>query len=125
MLDFTKTLQPDQPLIHPTCILTPPTAKAGRSVKGNDVWIGHNAVIMGGVALEDGAVIGAGAVVTHNVAPYEIVGGVPAQHIGWRYDSDMIAALLRIRWWDWTREQLQKRILDLNDVSTLIRKYDS
>ena len=98
--------------------------RSRKVVTGNDVWIGHNAVIMGGVALGDGAVVGAGAVVTHNVAPYEIVGGVPAQHIGWRYNNDTIAALLRIRWWDWTREQLQKQLPDLNDVSTLIRKYD-
>lgn len=61
--------------------------------------------------------------VTHNVAPYEIVGGVPARHTGWRYDQNTIAALLRIRWWDWNREQLRKRLPDLNDVPGLIEKY--
>ena len=95
-----------------------------RVVTGNDVWIGHNAVIMGGVTLGDGAVVGAGAVVTHDAAPYEIIGGVPARHLGWRYDEDTIAALLRVRWWDWSREELRERLDDLKDVPSFIRKYD-
>lgn len=95
-----------------------------RVVTGNDVWIGHNAVVMGGVTLGDGAVVGAGAVVTHDAAPYEIVGGVPARHIGWRYDEDTIAALLRIRWWDWPHEVLKARLRDFDVVETFCRKYD-
>ena len=95
-----------------------------RVVTGNDVWLGHNAILMGGVTLGDGAVAAAGAVVTHDVAPYEIVGGVPARHIGWRYDGDTIAALLRIRWWDWSHEQLRERLKDFNDVPAFIRTYD-
>lgn len=91
---------------------------------GNDVWIGHNAVIMGGVTLGDGAVVGAGAVVTHDVAPYEIVGGVPARHIGWRYDEDTIAALMRIRWWDWSHETLKARLRDFDDVASFCARYD-
>ncbi len=96
-----------------------------RVTTGNDVWIGHNAVIMGGVALGDGAVVGAGAVVTHDVRPYEIVGGVPARHMGWRYDEDTVAALLRIRWWDWSHEELKERLKDFNDVPAFIKKYDT
>ena len=84
---------------------------------------GYNAVILGGVTLGDGAVVGAGAVVTHDAAPYEIVGGVPARHMGWRYDGDTIAALLRIRWWDWDHETLRARLKDLNDVPGFLRKY--
>ena len=95
-----------------------------RVVTGNDVWVGHNAVIMGGVTLGDGAVVAAGAVVTHSVAPYEIVGGVPARHIGWRYAPDVIAALERIRWWDWSHEQLKQRLRDFDDVPSFIKKYD-
>lgn len=94
-----------------------------RVTTGNDVWIGHNAVVMGGVAIGDGAVVAAGAVVTHDVAPYEIVGGVPARHMGWRYDEDTIAAMLRIRWWDWSHEKLKERLLDFNDVPTFVQKY--
>ena len=95
-----------------------------RVVTGNDVWIGHNAVIMGGVSLGDGAVVGAGAVVTHDVQPYEIVGGVPARRIGWRYAPELIAALERIRWWDWSHETLRARLRDLDDVKAFCRKYD-
>ncbi len=91
---------------------------------GNDVWLGHNAIVMGGVNIGDGAVIAAGAVVTHDVRPYEIVGGVPAQHIGWRYDEDTIAAILRIKWWDWTHTELAERVRDFDDVAEFIRKYD-
>ena len=91
---------------------------------GHDVWIGHNAVVMGGVTVGDGAVIGAGAVVTHDVAPYEIVGGVPARHIGWRYEEDIIAALRRIRWWDWSHGELKQRLRDFDDVAAFCRAYD-
>ena len=95
-----------------------------RLVTGNDVWIGHNAVVMGGITLGNGAVVAAGAVVTHDVAPYEIVGGVPARHMGWRYDADTIASLLRIRWWDWSHEELRERLSDFNDVPAFVKKYD-
>ena len=91
---------------------------------GHDVWIGHNAVIMGGVTIGNGAVIGAGAVVTHDVAPYEIVGGVPAQHIGWRYDEETIAAMERIAWWNWNHETLKERLKDFNDAQGFVCKYD-
>lgn len=207
MLDFTKTLTPDEPLIHPSCVVT--NCTFGEYVEfgdnciaadsyigsytylfghndiynctlgkfnsiatgvrinpvqhpmrdrviahhltyraahyglgeddasiidwrhkltvttGHDVWIGHNAIIMGGVTLGNGAVVAAGAVVTHNVAPYEIVAGVPAKHIGWRYDEKTISALERIRWWDWSHNELKKRLKDFNDVPAFIEKYDT
>ena len=95
-----------------------------RVVTGNDVWLGHNAVLMGGVTLGDGAVVGAGAVVTHDVAPYEIVGGVPARHIGWRYPPELIAAMERIRWWDWSLDMLRERPRDFVDAAAFCRKFD-
>ena len=98
--------------------------RRSRVKTGHDVWIGHNAVVMGGVTVGDGAVIGAGAVVTHDVAPYEIVGGVPARHIGWRYEEDIIAALRRIRWWDWSHEELSARLRDFDDVVSFCKTYD-
>lgn len=98
--------------------------RESRVVTGHDVWIGHNAVVMGGVSLGNGAVVGAGAVVTHDAAPYEIVGGVPARHIGWRYREEIIAALERIRWWDWDHGTLAARVRDFDDVEAFCALYD-
>lgn len=66
---------------------------------GNDVWIGANAIIMGGINIGDGAVIAAGAIVTRDVEPYNIVGGIPAKFIKKRFDDETIAQLLLIKWW--------------------------
>lgn len=70
-----------------------------RTVVGNDVWIGDNVVVMAGLTLADGAVIGAGAVVTRDVGPYEIVGGVPARLIRNRFDAETVARLTASQWW--------------------------
>lgn len=75
---------------------------------GNDVWIGCNAVVMGGVTVGDGAVIGAGAVVTKDVEPYSVVVGVPARHIRFRIDPALIPELLELRWWDLPVEAVKK-----------------
>ena len=68
---------------------------------GNDVWIGYEAVVMAGVHIGDGAIIGARAVVTKDVAPYAIVGGVPAKEIRKRFSPEVIKRLQAWRWWDW------------------------
>jgi acetyltransferase-like isoleucine patch superfamily enzyme len=73
---------------------------------GNDVWIGTNAVITMGVRVGDGAVIGAGAIVTRDVPPYAIVGGVPARIIRFRFPPETIARLLKLRWWQYPVESL-------------------
>lgn len=67
---------------------------------GHDVWIGTNVVINKGVRIGHGAVIAAGAVVTKDVAPYSIVGGCPARHIRYRFDSETVARLLESQWWN-------------------------
>jgi acetyltransferase-like isoleucine patch superfamily enzyme len=67
---------------------------------GNDVWIGAKTLIMDGVSIGHGAVIGAGSVVTKNVAPYTVVAGVPARELRKRFDEDMVAFLLEFAWWD-------------------------
>lgn len=77
---------------------------------GNDVWIGYEAVLLSGVTIGDGAIIGTRAVVTQDVPPYTIVGGVPAKPIRKRYDGATIDALLHLRWWDWPREKLARNI---------------
>lgn len=78
---------------------------------GNDVWIGEDVIIPGGITIGDGAVIASRAVVTKDVAPYSVVGGVPAKHIKYRFDEARIAELQRIRWWDkderWLRENFR------------------
>lgn len=78
---------------------------------GNDVWIGSKAVIMQGVKIGDGAVIGAGSIVTRNVAPYEIVCGVPARHLRFRFDEETIDFLEKLRWWD----------MDPDEIKTIVR----
>lgn len=78
----------------------------GDIVIGNDVWIGYEAVILAGVTVGDGAIIGARAVVTKDVPPYTIVGGVPAKPIRKRFPDDTIAALFALRWWDWPEERI-------------------
>lgn len=75
---------------------------------GNDVWIGTGAWIKSGVSIGDGAVIGAHAVITHDVAPYAVMVGVPAKMIRKRFNDDVILRLLKIKWWDWPEESLEK-----------------
>lgn len=83
---------------------------------GNDVWICSNALITGGVRVGDGAVILAGAVVTKDVAPYSIVGGVPAKEIGKRFDDDEIVFLLKEKWWERDLEDLKRNADQFRDI---------
>lgn len=82
----------------------------GDIVIGNDVWIGFEAVIMAGVHIGNGAIIGARAVVTKDVTPYTIVGGVPARAIRKRFDDATISRLESLRWWDWSKERIRREL---------------
>lgn len=82
----------------------------GDIVIGNDVWIGYEAVVLAGVTIGDGAVIGARAVVTKDVPPYAVVGGVPARLIRRRFPDDTISALLALKWWDWPADKIKPRL---------------
>lgn len=82
----------------------------GDIVIGNDVWIGYEAVILAGVTIGDGAIIGTRAVVTKDVPPYTIVGGVPAKPIKKRFSEETISALLEIQWWNWSKERIARNI---------------
>ena len=76
----------------------------------NDVWIGMNVTIMGGVKIGNGAIVGSHALVTRDVKPYEIVGGVPAKVIKKRFDEITISKLLKIKWWDLDESLIKKKI---------------
>lgn len=82
----------------------------GDIVIGNDVWIGFEAVVLSGVKIGDGAIIGARAVVTKDVPPYTIVGGVPAKTIRKRFDDDTIEKLLKLKWWNLPVETIKRNI---------------
>lgn len=82
----------------------------GDIIIGNDVWIGYEAVILAGVTIGDGAIIGTRAVVTKDVPPYTIAGGVPAKPIKRRFPEEIISALLEIQWWNWSEERIARNI---------------
>jgi acetyltransferase-like isoleucine patch superfamily enzyme len=82
--------------------------RRGPVTVGSDVWVGIRACILRGVSVGDGAVIGAGAVVTKDVEPYVIVGGVPARPIRRRFSPEVAKQLLEIRWWDWPMDKIRR-----------------
>lgn len=90
---------------------------------GNDVWIGQNAIIMSGVNIADGAIIAAGAVVTKDVPPYCIYGGIPAQHIKYRFEPVVLLELLNIKWWNWPAEKIKENahLLQSNNLNEFIK----
>lgn len=79
---------------------------------GNDVWIGNGVIILSSVKIGDGAIIGAGSVVTRDIPPYAVCVGVPSKIIRYRFNENQIATLLNLKWWDWPRE----RIIDNLDL---------
>ena len=85
----------------------------GNIIVDDDVWIGYGSIIMSGVHIGQGAVIAAGAVVTKDVPPYAIVGGVPAKVIKYRFNEKMIAELMKIDYGKLTNELIQKHVSDL------------
>jgi len=96
----------------------------GDVIIGNDVWIGRAVTIMSGVTIGDGAVIAANSLITKNVEPYSIVGGVPAKCLKFRHRPDVISDLLSIKWWDWDDELIDRDwTLMLTDVEKFIEIY--
>jgi len=90
----------------------------------NDVWIGANVIILGGITIGNGAVVGAGSIVTKDVPDYAVVAGNPAKIIRMRFDAESISSLLKIRWWDWSEEKIKENhsLLMSGDVKTFLRK---
>ena len=96
-----------------------------RSRIGSDVWLGQNVLITNGADIGNGVIAGAGTVITKDVPDYAIAVGVPARVIRYRYLPDQIAALNRIKWWNWTDDEIRERFDDLYlPISEFITKYD-
>lgn len=90
-------------------------------VIGNDVWIGSYVRILEGITIGDGAIIAAGSVVTKDVPPYAIVGGVPAKIIKYRFTDDEINHLLKIKWWNKPHEWIKQNAVYFNDILNFIK----
>jgi acetyltransferase-like isoleucine patch superfamily enzyme len=101
----------------------PTPTSQDRITIGSDVWIGRNAVLLGGVHVGHGAIIGAYAVVTKDVQPYAVVGGNPATAIRHRFDQTTITRLLALRWWDWSDAMIAERAAELGDVYALLATW--
>lgn len=105
-----------------------PDSSVGRGdvTIGNDVWIGHQAVVLSGVTLGDGVVVGAGSVVRQNAPPYAVVLGNPARVAGFRFPPEQIEALLRIAWWDWSEERIVQALplMMSQDIQSFIDAHD-
>lgn len=94
-------------------------------VVGNDVWIGHGAIILSGVSISDGAIIAAGSVVTKDVPPYAIVAGNPAREIKRRFSQNVIEELLNLKWWDKSKSEIEEiRPLFFSDLNKLDSIFD-
>ena len=90
---------------------------------GNDVWIGANVTIVNGVTIGDGAVIGANSIVTKDIPPYSIYGGVPAKCIRMRFiESNRF--LLKLKWWNMDEEWIRSNSLLFSDVNCLMENME-
>ena len=115
-------------LPHSTHFVDKPANKTdGKNIIGNDVWIGANVTILNGIHIADGAVIGAGSIVTKHVEPYSIVAGNPARHLRYRLEKHQIEKLLKLKWWDYTlTKELKMSMLSIaNFIEVFIREQRS
>ncbi len=91
--------------------------RARRTTLGPDCWVGHGAIIRPDVTVGAGAVVAAGAVVTHDVAPYMIVAGVPATPLRERFSRQVADRMLALAWWDWSHQRLRASLADFRALS--------
>lgn len=90
---------------------------------GHDVWIGHKAIVLPGVTVGNGAVVAAGAVVSRDVKPYSVVGGVPAKPLRSRFPEAIWRCLEEIAWWDWDHATIKERLDDFYDIRRFLDLY--
>lgn len=88
---------------------------------GNDVWIGANVLLLEGITIGDGAIVGAGSVVTKDVSPYSIVAGSPARVIRYRFTEEEIAFLIEYQWWNKDKEWIKTHADLFQDISSFIK----
>ena len=102
---------------HPTC--------KGDIKVGNDVWIGATSTIMSGITIGDGAIIGAGSMVTKNVPPFAIVAGNPSKIVKYRFTEEQIEKLLQISWWDWEEDKIKDNAMSMwsSNIDDFINKF--
>lgn len=103
----------------------PPNEEFYQVVIGNDVWIGSHSLILGGVTIGDGAVVAAGAVVTKDVEPYTIVGGVPAKPIKKRFSPEVTKKLIAYQWWNLPFDVIESNYKLFTDVKTFEENSNS
>ncbi len=100
----------------------------GDIIIGNDVWLGMECVILAGVTIGDGAIIGARSMITKDVPPYAIVAGNPARVISYRFTELQITSLLKIKWWDWSRDKIienWEHLFTMHNIDTFIKTFDN
>ena len=117
---FSTLMQNGQSFVNKNCFEEHLRIDGYNAIIGNDVWIGSNVIIKGGIKIGDGAIIAMGAVVTKDVPPYAVVGGVPAQVIKYRFKEEEIQALLSIQWWNKSDEWLEKHSNLFRDIKDFI-----
>jgi acetyltransferase-like isoleucine patch superfamily enzyme len=88
---------------------------------GNDVWVGNESSILGGVKIGDGAIVGTRSLVTKDVPPYAIVGGVPAKIIKYRFSQEEVKFLMNFNWWDKDLQWLKKNFKIMHDIKQLMQ----
>jgi acetyltransferase-like isoleucine patch superfamily enzyme len=92
-------------------------------VMGNDVWVGDNVLIKGGIKIGDGAIVAMGSVVLHDIPSYTIVAGIPAKEIRKRFDDVVVEELEKIKWWDKPIDWIEKYAEDFDNPLNFIKQY--
>lgn len=98
--------------------------KVKKTLIGNDVWIGRSAIILPGVSVGNGAVIGAGSVVTKNIPAYAIAAGNPAKIIRYRFEETVIDRLEKIKWWEFSDDEIDKIGYTFNNIEMFLSRFD-